>query len=62
MGNDAKTIFDLTKMDNSGRTTTEAKLDDLEPAGMTNLWDGLRTGIELLKAGQSPGRLQHVML
>merc|ERR1719161_2537164 len=29
---------------------------------MTNLWDGLKNGMELLKAAQAPGRLQHIML
>merc|ERR1719284_880027 len=29
---------------------------------MTNLWDGLKTSFEILKTGQQPGRLQHVML
>merc|ERR1719345_119323 len=59
---DAKTIFGLTTMDAAGRTTTETKLEELIPEGMTNLWDGLKNGMELLKAGQTPGRLQHVML
>lgn len=60
--NDAKAIFGLTQMDASGRTATKMHLDDLQPAGMTNLWDGLKTGLDLLKAGLTPGRLQHIML
>merc|ERR1719345_370021 len=59
---DARTIFGLTAMDEGGRRTTETKLEELIPEGMTNLWDGLKQGMELLKAGQTPGRLQHVML
>merc|ERR1719456_1569331 len=60
--NDAKTIFGATMMDETGRATTEAKLEELIPEGMTNLWDGLKNGMELLKAAQAPGRLQHIML
>jgi len=60
--NDASTVFDLTKMDASGKATTEARLEDLQPNGMTNLWDGLKNGFELLKKGSEKGRLQHVML
>jgi len=59
---DARTIFGLTAMDEGGRRTTETKLEELIPEGMTNLWDGLKQGMELLKTGQAPGRLQHVML
>jgi len=60
--NDARTIFGLTEMTENGRNETERKLSDLTPAGMTNLWDGLKTGFELLKDGAQPGRLQHIML
>jgi len=63
--NDAKTIFDLETMNEDGRKKTEEKLDELVPAGMTNLWDGLKTGVELLERGRGRGsheRLQHIML
>jgi len=60
--NDAQTVFGVTPMDADGRTTSEQKLDDLQPGGMTNLWDGLKTGVELLKAARQADRLQHVML
>jgi len=60
--NDAKTIFGLTEMDDAARQTTEAKLEELIPEGMTNIWDGLRVAMDLLKTTQQPGRLQHVML
>merc|ERR1719311_152915 len=55
-------VFGVTQMNEAGRQTTERKLDELIPEGMTNLWDGLKNGMELLKAAQAPGRLQHVML
>jgi hypothetical protein len=59
---EAKVVFGVTRMDAAGRATSEAKLDELVPEGMTNLWDGMKNGIELLKAAQQPGRLQHIML
>lgn len=60
--NDAKTIFGLTEMGDSGRQTAETKLEELNPDGMTNIWDGLRVAMDLLKTGSKPGSLQHVML
>mmetsp|Transcript_79277 Transcript_79277/g.169881 ORF Transcript_79277/g.169881 Transcript_79277/m.169881 type:complete len:704 (-) Transcript_79277:28-2139(-) len=60
--NDAKTIFGLQEMTAAGRASSESKLDELQPTGMTNLWDGLKTGIEILKTGKVPGRLQHAMI
>lgn len=60
--NEAQTVFGTTYMDSAGRSTTEAQLETLQPCGMTNLWDGLRVGVDLLKAAQEPGRLQHMML
>lgn len=61
--NDAKVIFGLTVMNDEGKVTTEEQLRELQPAGMTNLWDGLKNGFEILKAGQQQsGRLAHMML
>jgi hypothetical protein len=58
----ATEIFGLTPMDEAGRQETENKLQQLMPEGMTNLWDGLKNGMELLRAGMGAGRLQHIML
>mmetsp|Transcript_27846 Transcript_27846/g.86701 ORF Transcript_27846/g.86701 Transcript_27846/m.86701 type:complete len:714 (-) Transcript_27846:52-2193(-) len=60
--NNAETVFDLTAMDGGGRDSTQRQLEQLQPSGMTNLWAGLKSGIELLKAGSALGRLQHIML
>lgn len=59
---EARIVFNLTVMDPAGREQTEALLNDLTPAGLTNLWDGLKTGYELLKGKGQEGRLQHIML
>jgi len=53
--NEASKIFDLTPMTAAGRTTTENHLEDLRPQGMTNLWDGLKMGLEVLKAKKDAG-------
>ncbi|CAJ1424824.1 unnamed protein product, partial [Effrenium voratum] len=60
--NSAKVIFSLTEMTPNNRRTSEEKLQELTPEGMTNLWDGLQNGLQLLKDGQDQGRMQHVML
>mmetsp|Transcript_140540 Transcript_140540/g.356722 ORF Transcript_140540/g.356722 Transcript_140540/m.356722 type:complete len:703 (-) Transcript_140540:261-2369(-) len=60
--NEASKIFELTVMSDNSRREAEAKLETLQPSGMTNLWDGLKTGMDLLKAGTEKGRLQHIML
>lgn len=62
--NSAKEIFPLTTMTDNGRRLTESKLDDLHADGMTNLWDGLQSGLQLLKNGQDGdhSRMQHILL
>jgi len=45
----AKIVFPLTKMDATGRVACSTALDTLEPSGMTNLYDGLINGLNLLK-------------
>jgi len=58
----ATTIFELTEMDERGRISCQGKLDELQASGMTNLWDGLQTGLGLLTSTPAAGRLQHIML
>lgn len=60
--NDAKIIFNLTEMTHNGRIVTERHLNELTPSGMTNLWDGLKNGMDVLSQGSGEGRLKHVML
>jgi Mg-chelatase subunit ChlD len=43
----AATIFDLTAMDAAGKANALRLTSLLEPGGMTNLWDGLHTGMEV---------------
>ncbi|KAL9656854.1 hypothetical protein ABK040_004388 [Willaertia magna] len=45
----AKTILSLTKMNENGRRLASSKLQQIEADGQTNLWDGLRVGLEMTK-------------
>lgn len=50
--NNATVLFELTKMDADGKSSALAALARLEDNGQTNLWDGLRSGLEVLSRGQ----------
>lgn len=50
--NRATVLFQLTKMDPDGKSSALAALERLEDDGQTNLWDGLRQGVEVLLNGQ----------
>jgi len=45
----ARVVFDLMTMTEEHKTKAMSLLDTLQPDGMTNLWDGLFNGLELLK-------------
>jgi len=60
--NKAVLVLELTPMNEAGRRDAEIRLGHLQTDGMTNLWQGLKEGIELLTNAAAPGRLQHVML
>ena len=47
--NSANVIFDLMAMNAVGKDTAMHLLENLTPGGMTNLWDGLQTGLKLLQ-------------
>lgn len=47
---DSTVVTELTSMTDRGRSTANAKLDAIDVMGMTNIWDGLKTGLELLDA------------
>lgn len=58
----ARTVLRLTSMTTQGKQTALLALLALEPDGSTNLWDGLRTGMENLREGSRPNRLSSVFL
>ncbi|CAF1054349.1 unnamed protein product [Rotaria sordida] len=48
----AKTLFELTAMNEAGKAKALEEVDKLRSGGPTNLWDGLQTGLELLAKQQ----------
>ncbi|CAF3169117.1 unnamed protein product [Rotaria socialis] len=50
--NSATVLFQLTNMSPDGKSSALAALERLEDNGQTNLWDGLRAGLEILLKGQ----------
>ncbi|KAH7097738.1 hint-domain-containing protein [Auriculariales sp. MPI-PUGE-AT-0066] len=47
-GSSAHIAADLTPMDDAGKKLIDGVIDTLHPAGTTNLWDGLKHGLNLL--------------
>eukprot|EP01124_Arcella_intermedia_P011115 TRINITY_DN1757_c0_g1_i1.p1 TRINITY_DN1757_c0_g1~~TRINITY_DN1757_c0_g1_i1.p1 ORF type:complete len:726 (-),score=160.34 TRINITY_DN1757_c0_g1_i1:68-2245(-) len=58
----AKQCLPLTSMSNAGRNKAVEKLESLDADGSTNLWDGLKTGLNLLKGDKDQQRLKVVLL
>eukprot|EP00012_Vannella_robusta_P012505 CAMPEP_0206205688 /NCGR_PEP_ID=MMETSP0166-20121206/14400_1 /ASSEMBLY_ACC=CAM_ASM_000260 /TAXON_ID=95228 /ORGANISM="Vannella robusta, Strain DIVA3 518/3/11/1/6" /LENGTH=667 /DNA_ID=CAMNT_0053625817 /DNA_START=1 /DNA_END=2001 /DNA_ORIENTATION=+ len=58
----AETLTPLTRMDKRGKEISSRKLKNLEPLAATNLWDGLFTGMEILRNSSEEGRLASVFL
>lgn len=50
--NKASILFKLRQMDGDGRLSALAALERLDDSGQTNLWDGLKTGLDVLAEGQ----------
>jgi len=55
-------VHKLTLMNDAGKALSKAKLDELTPMGTTNLWDGLKIGLDVLREDCVPGRTQCLML
>ena len=53
--NSAAVVFDLMTMDAVGKENAISMLDRLKTGGMTNLWDGLKNGLDILKNRVLPG-------
>ncbi len=58
----AKTILDLTPVTPSNQPRILDELETLQTEGMTNLWGGLRLGMDILKHGYQPNRLSSLFL
>lgn len=50
---DAKVVLPLTRMSDNGRKELERVVEAMQPEANTNLWAGLLTGMDLLRAAQS---------
>jgi len=53
----AKSVLPLTAMHNGGKALAKNALSTLQPSGSTNLWDGLKMGLDLLANDSDPKRL-----
>ncbi|CAF0863175.1 unnamed protein product [Didymodactylos carnosus] len=49
----ATVLFQLLKMTQDGKTSALAAIERLEPDGATNLWDGLKNGLDILSKGST---------
>lgn len=59
----AKVVANLTAVSGPGRDTLSKAIDHFRPDASTNLWDGLRSGMNLLNAHeQTSDRLQAIFL
>jgi hypothetical protein len=47
-------VLPLTVMDSAGKARAMQSVERLTPGGGTNIWDGLRVGLELAKGSRSP--------
>jgi len=50
----ASILFQLTQMDDNGRSNALDAIEKLDENGATNLWDGLKVGLDVLTEGQRP--------
>eukprot|EP00928_Gymnodinium_smaydae_P054139 TRINITY_DN37963_c0_g1_i1.p1 TRINITY_DN37963_c0_g1~~TRINITY_DN37963_c0_g1_i1.p1 ORF type:complete len:544 (-),score=140.79 TRINITY_DN37963_c0_g1_i1:181-1812(-) len=58
----ASIVFPLTVMDEAGRAKAIELINLLQPGGGTDIWEGLKSGLDLLPCTNSEGRFGHVML
>uniref|UniRef100_A0A7S4W0Z9 VWFA domain-containing protein n=2 Tax=Alexandrium monilatum TaxID=311494 RepID=A0A7S4W0Z9_9DINO len=58
----ADVLWPLTAMDEAGKALAEEKLDGLSQMGGTNIWEGLRVGLDCLQGAKEVGRFGHMML
>eukprot|EP00301_Raphidiophrys_heterophryoidea_P027570 c9716_g1_i1.p1 GENE.c9716_g1_i1~~c9716_g1_i1.p1 ORF type:complete len:720 (+),score=170.48 c9716_g1_i1:77-2161(+) len=58
---EAKVELSLTKMDDDGKRFATKKLEELKPLRTTNIWDGLKKGLEVLN-GATDSKPCHVIL
>lgn len=52
--NTATVVFGLTPLNEAGKARALSLISSLEPDGLTNLWDGLLKGLDVLSSSRSP--------
>jgi hypothetical protein len=45
----SQVVTELTSMNSQGQRVSKTKLEAIQEGGMTNIWDGLKTGLEILE-------------
>lgn len=58
----AKVVLELTSMDAAGIARADSAIDGMHADGQTNLWDGLQTGLEMLRKHPRSNASTAVML
>jgi Mg-chelatase subunit ChlD len=58
----ATVVSPLTAMTSAGKTSIATALASVKADGMTNLWDGLLTAMDLLKSSGEPHRVSSILL
>lgn len=58
----ASIVHRLLPMNASGKSVSEDQIQQLRPAGTTNLWEGLNLGLDVLREEKVQGRTQCLML
>eukprot|EP00930_Biecheleria_cincta_P031395 TRINITY_DN21799_c0_g1_i1.p1 TRINITY_DN21799_c0_g1~~TRINITY_DN21799_c0_g1_i1.p1 ORF type:complete len:493 (+),score=64.97 TRINITY_DN21799_c0_g1_i1:155-1480(+) len=60
--NRANVIFPPMLMNRAGQRKARQRLEELVPSGGTNIWEGLRAGLQALRSSEEDGIFDHVML
>ena len=60
--NSATTVFELTSMNEAGKDGAKTALDTMNPYGGTNIWDGVKTAMDIVRNNPREGRMASVML
>ena len=60
--NNARVALELLAMDDAGKARAQAVLENQHAGGQTNLWDGLKNGLDVLDQAQQPGRIASVLI
>lgn len=60
--NTAKCIVNHMSCSNENKNVIETQLDELKPLSMTNLWDGIKTSLDILKDNSPQNRMKSIFV